>query len=131
MANNCMDSCFHYADFYHCIVNISHDLFLLSRPHIFGRGSLSVSFKDSRGISCRRTLRQWNGNFPSSYFNSVYSCSRFLFPVLLSTLPALPFLLFLHHYCPLLAKKRHCVLWRQHPVCQQSPKIFLTGVKHT
>ncbi len=46
-------------------------------------------------------------------------------------LPALPFLLFLHHYCPLLAKKRHCALWRQHPVCQQSPKNFLTGEKHT
>lgn len=76
-------------------------------------------------------LKTVERKFPSGYFNNVYSCLRFLFPVLLSMLPALPFLLFLHHYCPLLAKKRHCALWSQHPVCQQLPKNLLTGVKHT
>lgn len=54
-------------------------------PHLWERPS--VSFKDSRGITCRRTLRQWNGNFPpaistafipacASYFLS--SSARFL-----------------------------------------------------
>lgn len=53
----------------------------------------------------QENLKTVERKFPSGYFNSVYSCLRFLFPVLLSMLPALPFLLFLHHYCPLLAKK--------------------------
>lgn len=107
---------FHKAPMHKSAVSNSHTIFPLSGLSCLEE-SHSVSFKDNRGITCRRTLRQWNGNFSSGYFNSVYSCLHFLFPVLLNTLPALPFLLFLHHYCPLFAKKRHWALGRQYPVC--------------
>lgn len=67
-------------------------------------------FQGQQRIYLQENLKTVERKFPSGYFNSVYSCLRFLFPVVLSTLPVLPFLLFLQHYCPLLAKKRHCAL---------------------
>ena len=81
--NYFIDLCLHYAGLYQYSVNINHDIFLLSS--MFGGGLLSVSFKDSRGITCRRTLRQWKGNFPlaisttftpacASYFLSSSAC---------------------------------------------------------
>lgn len=111
--------------------NISFDICSFYQISHLWEGLALCVFWGQQRSSLQESLKTAQRKFPSGYFNSVYSCLRFLFPVLLSTLPALPFLLFLHHYCPLLAKKRHCALWRQHPVCQQAPKNFLTGVKHT
>lgn len=73
------------------------------RSLIFGRGSVSVSFKDSRGVPCRKALRQRNGNFPlaistafipacASYFLS--SSARFLLcHSYCSSITIVPFLL--------------------------------------
>lgn len=122
--NNWTTPRLHSAGLYHCSVNIDLDMLRLSDRPTLGE-ALSL---------CRsRTAEEWlagepedsERKFPRGYFNNVYSCLRFLFPVLLGMLPARPFLLFLYHYCPLLSKKRHCLLWRQHPVCQQPPQTHL------
>lgn len=76
---------------------------------------------------CSWNLKTRGRKFSSGLFNCVYSCLGFLFPVVLSTLPAsLPFLLFLRHHCPPSSQKETLSVWqRQHPVCHWSPKNFL------
>lgn len=67
------------------LVLLSTMTYALYQTFIFGRGSLALSFKDSRGITCGIILSQWNGNFPSaistafipacaSYFLSSSAC---------------------------------------------------------
>lgn len=86
--NNCMSPWKHVYIMLICISVVLMSTMIYSLYQIFHLWErLSVTFKGSRGITCRRTLRQWNGNFPqaistafipacASYFLS--SSARFL-----------------------------------------------------
>lgn len=118
-----MDPCLHCADLYQlCSVITNHDIFLLSDLHLWERLTHCV-FQGQQRNYLRDNLKSVERKFPSSYFNSVYSCFRFLFPVLLSMLPALPFLLFL----TIVPSSLHC---GDNIQSVNSPKNFLAGVKH-
>ena len=62
--------------------------------HLTGKHRLCLSNTEQE-YNYKKAFKQRNGNFLSGYFNPVYSCLCFLFPVLLSILPVIPCLVFL------------------------------------
>ena len=49
------------------LVLLSTMIYSFYQTSIFGRGSLTVSFKDNRGITCGIILSQSNGNLPQLF----------------------------------------------------------------
>lgn len=100
-----------------CRFNISNN----TLQHLWERFT-SCIYQGQWRTCLQANLKTDKRKFSSGYFNSVYSCLDFLFPVVLNTLPVLPFLLFLKHYCPLPAKKGHSRVIEEY---------FLTRLKQT
>lgn len=95
------------------------------RDFISGRITINTPFKKSGGVSCRRLLSQRNGNFPPAISTAFISACASYF---LSCPPQLASCFAIPTVPPSLLSSPHWkdTLWRQHPVCQQSPKNFLT-----